>query len=103
MFICQEKNADTESCVKIFPWQMGIDTSQMNQLFLNDSAAWVLPKGLKCAVYDIKNNSRHQKAGFGSMSNACGLGMPGLCEHAKVWKKCAEAHEGHQPSSGDMA
>ena len=54
MFICQEKIADTENCVKIFFWQMGIDTSQMKQLFLYGSAAWVLPKGLKCAVYDIK-------------------------------------------------
>ena len=56
MFICQEKIADTENYVKILFWQMGIDTSQMKQLFLYSSAAWVLPKGICSVPSQIRRN-----------------------------------------------
>ncbi len=91
MFICQEKIADTENCVKIFFWQMGIDTSQMKQLFLYGSAAWVLPKGLKCAVYDIKTTHGIRRQGLA----ACQTPVDWVCQDSvnmqKCGKKCAEA------------
>ncbi len=35
------------------------------------------------------------------MPNACGLGMPGLCEHAK--RKRTDVRAGHQPAAGDKS
>ena len=101
MFICQEKIADTENCVKIFFWQMGIDTSQMKQLFLYGSAAWVLPKGLKCAVYDIKTTHGIRRQGLA----ACQTPVDWVCQDSVNMRKKVrkEVHVGHQPTAGDNA
>ena len=87
MFICQEKIADTENCVKIFFWQMGIDTSQMKQLFLYGSAAWVLPKGLKCAVYDIKTTHGIRRQGLA----ACQTPVDWVCQDSVNMQKCGRS------------